>query len=617
MRPTELIKLMPTQYRQTTENPLVVGHHVPMLGHWTKADGYIKKQSLTYKTESLACPIIAVVTEKFGGEDVSLTITTKISEYRSTQEKTQGDYTIKRKTYTPTSTTKSTILKITRHTRPYATFLLSGLGKLNYEITSITDNCTYDTGKVEFIALASAGSRIIYWLGIHKVAEELKEIMRAIWLAPTKCIRCEGTGIEPDTVSTACNQCKGYGFSGYNASKYSQRMKGMDIGLARDILDWDSLTEADHTLIVKFINKTWTQKWWVTPTPLEIKKLFAHFYNTPRLQKVIIYEHFDYHEPVWNILLPIRAYEGSPFATSEFLDLSDQELMKYIAESVTPAGVNVFVGFYEDWEEVLFTGNLEDFKMSKFHYLNPHSVSFGQHYGIWGGGVQRWDFWNGWTLAIDNFETLDSTPDWRINGSVDIFNINDQNRHVARLENFAWMETGAGSPTGCFEFWIHPQDAIMRIGIHDCSGCEATGQWGGYIEFNNDSILDSNGATLRLASRDSDYHLRMYYDLLNDLITKVDINLIPHGTGFEFLNSVATGCGCVKIQTYGTGYGYVDAYGNNWSDPGYSIGDNYQRLHPMGFGLGNEDYATGAGGIVKATGLHDEYIRLDKFWNVK
>ena len=613
MRPTEIIKLMPTQYRQTTENPLVAGHHIPMLGYWTKSEGYVKTQSLSYKGESLACPIIAVVTSKMGGEDVDLTITTKISEYSSTQSKTQGNYTIKRKTYIPTSTTKQTTLKIPRHTRQYATFLLSGLGKLNYEITSITDNCTYDVGKVEFYALASSGSRIIYWLGIHKVAEELKEILRGIWLAPTKCIRCEGTGIEPNTISTNCKQCSGYGYSGYNASKYIQRMKSMDVGLVREILDWDNLTESDHDIIVKFINKCWTQKWWCTPTVTEIKRLFAHFYNTPRLQKVIIYQHFDYHEPVWNILLPFRTYTGSPFGT---LTLSDQELLRYIAESVTPAGVNVFVGFYQDFEEVIFIGNIDDFEISKFHYLSQHSVAFGQKYGVWGDGIQRWDFYNGWTLAVDDFETLDSTPNWRINGSVDILNVNDQNRHMVRLQNFAYMETGAGIPTGCFEFWVHPQNAIMRIGLHECSGC-GSDQWGGYVEFNEDIISDNNGSILRKASKDSDYHLRMYYDLENNLISEVDINLIPHGTGFEFVNIIGTGCTCVRVQTYGTGYGYIDAYGNNWNDPTYDIGDNWQRLHPIGFDLDNKDYATGAGGVVKTIELHDKYIRMDKFWNVK
>lgn len=613
MRPTEVIKLMPTQYRQTTENPLVAGHHIPVLGYWTKDEGYVKKQSLQYKSESLACPIIAVVTSKMGGEDVSLTITTKISQYSSTQEKKQGDYTIKRKKYIPTSTTKSTILTIPRHTRPYATFLLSGLGKLNYEITSITDDCTYDVGRIDFYALASAGSRIVYWLGIHKIAEELKEIMRGIWLAPNKCIRCEGTGIEPGTTETNCKQCNSYGYSGYNASKHIQRMKAMDIGLARDILDWDNLTETDHSLIVKFINKTWTQKWWVTPTPTQIKKLFAHFYNTPRIQKVIIYERFDYHEPVWNVLLPTETYEGSPFGT---LTLSDQELMKYIAESVTPAGVNVFVGFYDDWEELIFFGNFDDFDMSTFNYLHPHSIAFGQHHGIWGGGVQRWDFYNGWTLAVDDFEQEILTPDWLHQGEVDILKVNDQNRHMARLENFAWMETGAGDPTGCFEFWVHPQDAILRIGIHEGSGCGSE-QWGGYVDFKDNSIIDCNGATLRLASKDSDYHFRMYYDLLTNVVSRIDIDLISCGTGFVFLNNIGTGCASVRIQSYGTGYGYVDAYGNNWSDPSYEIGDNWQRLHPMGYGLHNRDYATGAGGGVKATDLHDYYIRMDKFWNVK
>ena len=97
MRAREIIRGMPTQFRGMTDNPLNTGHYIPMLGTWEKSTGYIKKQSLTYKGESLACPIIAVVNDRVGKEDVILTITAKTSVYSSTEEKTQGDYTIKRK----------------------------------------------------------------------------------------------------------------------------------------------------------------------------------------------------------------------------------------------------------------------------------------------------------------------------------------------------------------------------------------------------------------------------------------------------------------------------------------------------------------------------------------
>ncbi|KKL59442.1 hypothetical protein LCGC14_2215290, partial [marine sediment metagenome] len=110
MRAREIIKGMPTQFRQLGDNPLNTGHYIPMLGYWTKAEGYVKKQSLTYKGESLACPVIAVINDRVGKEDVLLTITAKTSVYASTEEKTQGDYTIKRKKYTPTETTIQTTL---------------------------------------------------------------------------------------------------------------------------------------------------------------------------------------------------------------------------------------------------------------------------------------------------------------------------------------------------------------------------------------------------------------------------------------------------------------------------------------------------------------------------
>ena len=614
MRVREIIRGIPTQFRQMSNNPLNTGHYIPMLGYWTKDEGYVKKQSLVYKSESLACPIIAVVNNRVGKEDLILTITAKTSVYDSTEEKAQGDWTIKRKKYTPTETTISTTLNVPRFTRQWATFLLTGLGKNVYEITSVTDDNDYDTSKIEFYALASSGSRIIYWLGLHQLTETLRDIFQGLWISPTRCFRCKATGIEPDTTEP-CKQCKGYKYSGYNATRSIQRAKGFDVGLARKVLDWDNMTDNDHQIVKEFINKTWTQKWWVTPTPIQIKKLFAHFLQL-HLDDIKIEERFHMQEPVWKINLPRRASAASPFGINIYENYED--LLKYIARSVTPAGVSVFIGFYDSG----WFGQFEFFT-GRPSWINFKSGAFETRYKLL--GKARWTFWNGWTNAVDQFERATGSVGgiWTVNGDVSIVNVNDQNRHMAQFVNNCYIEEDvSGIATGQFEMWVHPQDTNMRFGLTGAGG------FGMYVRYHNGTgqkgFYDHNTNLLRAGLPHCDYHLRV--DFVVDAtgagstgqygyVQQVQINRKVVSTGFNFLTTLGANPK-MRIQNTGQGTGFMDAYGNSWIATGYQIGDNWQRLHPKGFGLYNWDYATGALGSIKATGLHYKYIRPDMFWDV-
>ena len=586
MRAREIIKGMPTQFRGMTSNPLNTGHYIPLLGVWTKAEGYVKKQSLVYKNESLACPVIAVVNDRVGKEDVILTITAKTSVYASTEEKTQGDYTIKRKKYTPTETTIQTTLTIPRFTRQWATFLLTGLGKNVYEISTITDSVNYDTSKIEFYALASSGSRIIYWLGLHQLAETLRDILQGPWISPTRCFRCKATGIEPGTTEP-CKQCNGYKYSGYNATRSIQRAKGFDVGLARQVLDWDNMTDADHKIVKEFINKSWTQKWWVTPTPTQIKRLFAHFFQLHE-DDIKIEERFHLQEPVWRLLLPTKASGASPFGTAIYENYED--LLKYIARSVTPAGVSVFIGFYNTG----WFGEF-DFSTGKPSWINFKSGAFETRYKLLGRA--RWTFWNGWTEGVDHFERATGSVGgiWTVDGDVTIVNVNDINRHMAKFVDNCYIEHDgdiSGVPTGKFEMWVHPQDTEMRFGLADGSGLA---MYLKYVNTGQEGFYDHNNNLLRAGLPHCDYHLRV--DFVVDAqgpghtgqygyIEQVQINQKVVNTGYNFLRTLGVSP-TMRIQNIGSGTGFMDAYGNSWNASGYQIGDNRQRLHPKGFGLFN------------------------------
>ena len=545
----------------------------------------------------MACPIIAVVEEKFGNKDVEFTIVGKVAEYSHTTTEYQGDYEIKRKHYIDSGSTKQAKLTIPRYTRQYATFLLIDLGNKIWDLESVTPNVSKSVGKVVFYALASNGSKIIYWFGLHKLAEELKEIIR-FWIAPPKCNRCNGTGIEPNTTDEFCSQCGGYKYSGYSSTKKVQRQIGYDVGLSRDVVNWDSMTDAEHDMVFKFINKCWTQKWWVTPTKKEIRRLFAHFYNIPEAN-ILIEERFDMQEPVWNLKIPSRASTASPFGT---LDEDDRNLMTYIAESLTPAGVSVFVGFYE----IYSFGDISDItdRLSVISYKLRHKSTIEAEYELW--GMPRWDFHNGWTKATDDFER-EWDLNWDKNGTVEIVNVNDMNRHMARLKDNSYMQTGTTSVSGWYELWVHPQDTDLKIGQINSSN-----NWMFYVQYKKQDTgwYDNNDALLTRAMPDCDYHISIYFDN-NNQEYDVYIQQKPISKGISYLDS-----GTVdkfRIESIGTGYGFVDAIGLP-DDTNYEVGDNFRRLYPWGWGLKNLDYATGITGTVYD--LYESYFRRNRFFDL-
>jgi len=595
MRTRELIKLMPTQFKRVSDNPLYIGHFIPLLGTWSETEGWVKKQDLEYKGEVLSCPIIAVIDEKMGKKDLVLTITGKQTQFLETREIVDGTYTLKRKVYEDAGTTTQADLTIPRHTRPYGTFLITGLGQNIWGIQDVTTSVINNNGKISFYALASAGSKIIYWMGIHFLAEELRNILRP-WIAPSKCTRCGATGIEPDSIpEVSCLQCGGYRFSGYSSIKNVQRKIGFDVGIAREILDWDNLTEADHVVIIKFINKAWTQKWWVTPTPIQIKKMFAHFYNLP-IGNIKITERFNPQEPLWRILLPTSASLASPFGSLAFTE-SDLDLMRYIAKSVTPAGVSVFVGFYAPY----FAGDIEDFSDSL--YIKPFEMPYSSlepQFEL--HGIPRADFYNGWTKATDHFER-ETALGWDINGAVEIVNPNDMNRHMVKLTDNAYMQTGISNSSGSFELWVHPEESEFRVGMRNAS------DWMFYIEFDLNGFYDCNGYLITMVKPYNDYHLSVDFDHTQQ---KYDVRVMQEtvAIGISYLNPGPVSK--FRIQNYATGDAFMDAIGLT-EDIDYNLNDNWQRLYEYGWGINNDYYITGVYG--EQINVID-YYRRDRFWDL-
>jgi len=500
-----------TSFKQNRKGTIYAGHNLVNFGYWTRMDGFVKKNSSSKGSVAIPCPVICIVDEKIREQNLILTITGKIAEENGTEDFQQLGTTITKKIYKTGTSIVTTTLTIERFTRPTAIFLLSGLGNKVFEITNIEANIQVNGqasgGKITFYGLASEGSKILYYLGMFNLHNSIKNIINSIWIAPTKCPTCSGTGL---VEGTGCHQCSGYGYSGENASRGIALDKGFDVGISRKSFDSYPLSESDWNIVWKFINKAWTQKWWVTPTKSQIRRMFAHFYNVGE-DAIRITERFHFSMPQWNIRLPIEGRLGSPFV---FGDIS---LMKFIARSVTPAGVNVFVGFYD----IFSFGNLDELQETLFAFVgDSHPIkkkiwesSFGQYHGLW---KQRFRFWNGWCECVDNFEG--DLSKWNISGVVDIYNVNDIGRHWCRLYDDSAIKTITGlnitNPTGVVELWIHPNTTELRIGSY-LTGVE---QWGFYVDFRDSGFYDNFNHLIRPAKFNSDYHLKI--EFVSDAYTK-------------------------------------------------------------------------------------------------
>ena len=129
MKINDRISLLPTQYRRVSDtNPLYRGHFIPKMGEWTLETGFVKGEILSYSGEVLACPIIAIVTEKFGNRPITVKITGRVASFKEVLETVQGDHTLKRNVYETSVETESATLSIPRNTRPWATFVIAALG---------------------------------------------------------------------------------------------------------------------------------------------------------------------------------------------------------------------------------------------------------------------------------------------------------------------------------------------------------------------------------------------------------------------------------------------------------------------------------------------------------
>jgi len=578
-----------TAFKRVREQTPHAGTNIIELAEWSRTEGFIKKNVSLYDSVTAPGPVIAIVDEKIRENNLTLTIYGRVAEKAGTETWTQIGMELTKDVYEKGSEIVQAYLEIPRFTGKSACWLISGLGNKIYEITDITANVDIfgeKGGKVKFYVLASVGSQLIWLLGMYKIHNMIKKILNSIWLAPTTCPYCNGTGIDPNTGDT-CPQCLSYGYSGYNAEKSIQIDKGYDVRLTREKFSDYPVTNAQNAKIWEFVNKCWTQKWWVTPTISEIKRMFAHFYNV-RKEDIIITERYHHSMPHWQINLPLTSTLGAPF------EAGDTDLAEYIARSVTPAGVSVFVGFY-GIEQI---GDLDDFleqgllamkvkpKILTKKFWEMGSLSY--NYDDWNS---RFRCYNGWIEAVDNFESsgVALSGIWQTSGAVDIFNANDRFRHVARLKgNGSSMSYMVGTyDSGHVDFWIHPESSTLRCSILTTGLQELY-----WVEYNQSQsgFVDSSKPLLNIFP-DNDSHISIYYDQnASDRKTFINKTLLSSG-------NTSGNVGYIKFHNTTTGTGFIDGFGIT-NVIGYTKNKNWQTLYPWGWGLNHLDCLSGISGLL-------------------
>lgn len=390
------------------------GFWTPELAEWTEADGYTEKRDLQYYTWSgnvkvtgtsvNASPVLCVVKADVGQNTLVVTVTGLVGVPDPDATVVSGNTTISgfsknwqygepvyRREWVTGEDFEHTFT-IQSHTRPGQVYKLSN--KRIYKITDVTVSGAIPAQpltKLGFYALADNGSKLLYSLNWNKIFEYGRTVLYGNYGHPNKCPRCVGSGYVAN-VNDTCQQCNGYGYSGPNASGFLERQVGLDYGLIKDNDSTDS----------EFRNKIWAKEWWVTPTPKEIQRYFAHFsriedseVEVTNVDRIATSNLPTGVEKAVDVMLPYSI----PFAV---FDKSDR-IWDQMAESIEPAGIDIrfsflvagFSGFWEweDWDSIYASGIVSGFQSGwtgtvwEYGFTNPISnIDHGSNsfYSEWG-----------------------------------------------------------------------------------------------------------------------------------------------------------------------------------------------------------------------------------------
>ena len=222
-----------------------------------------------------------------------------------------------------------------------------------YEITDVNitpQRQDQPLTNVGFYALTDNGSKLLYSLNWEKINNYVKELLYSRFAAPKRCPTCQGSGYVVDETDM-CQQCEGYGFSGWNATGYMFDQIAREVGVVQ---------EGEESFEV-YQDKVWAKRWEIVPIVSQIKEYFAHFAHCTTGEINVINNFRSTStsgvESVVDIQLPYILPE-SRFDTND-------SFWTVMAESCEPAGINIRFSFLVSGN---FTGTL-DFEQYSSPYM--------------------------------------------------------------------------------------------------------------------------------------------------------------------------------------------------------------------------------------------------------
>lgn len=390
-------------FRRFASDNIHMGYWTPQLGRWTDSNGFEQKTVLQkyWYTDGVkytgaivnASPVVCIIESEIAERDLTVSITGNIGvpySYVISGDQVITGFSVDhqygtdiyRREWTTGGDEYSYEFTVPAHTLPGKTYLMPN--KRIYEITDVNvtpQRQDQPLTNLGFYALADNGSKLIYSLNWGKINEYIRKLLYSRFAAPKRCPTCQGSGYVLDETDI-CQQCKGYGFSGWNATGYMFDQIAREVGVVQ---------EGTESFEV-YQDKVWAKRWNVVPIVSKIKEYFAHFARCTTGEVDIINNFRTIStsgiESIVDIYLPYILPE-SRFSTDDFF-------WNEMAESCEPAGINIRFSFLVsaltgifDFEQyasvympyysggIYYTGGEESSDLS-----DPHVFGFGEAFDI-------------------------------------------------------------------------------------------------------------------------------------------------------------------------------------------------------------------------------------------
>lgn len=201
-----------------------------------------------------------------------------------------------------------------------------------YNIKNIESNDSVQS--LRFYILGDDGIKLLYGMQNENSRDILDKTIRSWFVAPPKCVMCDGTGVYDLNV---CPHCNGTKYIGYNAEGCLLKNKAKEVGVRK-------IEETQRS----FQHRAWAKKQWVNPTVSGITNYVSLITGVPE-DKIEISCSTGMKELKYYIRFPLgaggtAALDEGGVAQSFIFD--NELILQELLEDVSPAGTSPIVEPY-------------------------------------------------------------------------------------------------------------------------------------------------------------------------------------------------------------------------------------------------------------------------------